>query len=129
MVPASDAENALARGCRDKNMNAQQRATRFVVAQLANLPPARVRPSKSASLNERRSDVVLAQIDIGNAATPMTVKMPQGVMQPYSELAPEPVMDVQIVANEVLHMARLSLDANILTMTVMATKMPFVGRG
>jgi hypothetical protein len=72
---------------------------------------------------------VLAQIDIGNAATPMTVKMPRGVMQPYSELAPEPVMDVQIVADEVLHMARLSLDANILTMTVMATKMPFVGRG
>jgi hypothetical protein len=72
---------------------------------------------------------VLAQIDIGKAATPMTVKMSRGVMQPYSELAPEPVMDVQIVADEVLHMARLSLDANILTMTVMATKMPFVGRG
>jgi NAD(P)-dependent dehydrogenase (short-subunit alcohol dehydrogenase family) len=85
--------------------------------------------SKSASLDGRRYDIAVGQIDIGNAETPMTAKMPQGVMQPYGELAPEPVMDVQIVADAVLHMAKLPLEANILTMTVMATKMPFVGRG
>jgi NAD(P)-dependent dehydrogenase (short-subunit alcohol dehydrogenase family) len=85
--------------------------------------------TKAASLDGRKYDIAVGQIDIGNAATPMTARMPQGVMQPHGELAPEPVMDVQIVADAVLHMARLPLDANILTMTVMATKMPFVGRG
>ena len=59
----------------------------------------------------------------------MTERMRHGVMQPYGELAVEPVMDVQVVADAVLHMAGLSLDANVLFMTVMATKMPFVGRG
>lgn len=85
--------------------------------------------TKAASLDGRKYDIAVGQIDIGNAATPMTARMPQGVMQPYGELAPEPVMDVQVVADAVLHMARLPLDANILAMTVMATKMPFVGRG
>jgi hypothetical protein len=71
----------------------------------------------------------VGQIDIGNAATPMTERMPQGVMQPYGQLAPEPVMDVNIVADAVLRMAALPLEANVLFMTVMATKMPYVGRG
>jgi hypothetical protein len=59
----------------------------------------------------------------------MTARMPQGVMQPNGQIAAEPVMDVNVVANAVLHMAALPLDANVLFMTVMATKMPFVGRG
>lgn len=85
--------------------------------------------TKSASLDGRKYDIAVGQIDVGNAATPMTARMPQGVMQADAEIAAEPVMDVQIVADAVLHMARLPLEANILTMTVMATKMPFVGRG
>jgi NAD(P)-dependent dehydrogenase (short-subunit alcohol dehydrogenase family) len=85
--------------------------------------------TKSASLDGRAFDIAVGQIDIGNAATPMTERMRQGVMQPYGERAVEPVMDVQVVADAVLHMAGLSLDANVLFMTVMATKMPFVGRG
>jgi NAD(P)-dependent dehydrogenase (short-subunit alcohol dehydrogenase family) len=85
--------------------------------------------TKSASLDGRAFDIAVGQIDIGNAGTPMTERMRQGVMQPYGELAVEPVMDVQIVADAVLHMAALPLDANVLSMTVMATKMPFVGRG
>jgi len=85
--------------------------------------------TKAASLDGRAFDIAVGQIDIGNAATPMTERMRQGVMQPYGEVAVEPVMDVQIVADAVLHMAGLPLDANVLSMTVMATKMPFVGRG
>ncbi len=85
--------------------------------------------TKSASLDGRAFDIAVGQIDIGNAATPMTERMPQGVMQPYGQIAAEPVMDVGVVANAVLHMAALPLDANVLFMTVMATKMPFVGRG
>ena len=85
--------------------------------------------TKSASLDGRAFDIAVGQIDIGNAATPMTERMRQGVMQPYGEVAVEPVMDVQIVADAVLHMAGLPLEANVLSMTVMATKMPFVGRG
>jgi len=85
--------------------------------------------TKSASLDGRRYDIAVGQIDIGNAATPMTERMPQGVLQPYGEIVAEPVMDVNIVANAVLQMAALPLDANVLFMTVMATKMPFVGRG
>ena len=80
-------------------------------------------------LDGRAFDIAVGQIDIGNAATPMTERMPQGVMQPYGQLAAEPVMDVDIVAKSVLQMAELPLDANVLFMTVMATKMPFVGRG
>ena len=85
--------------------------------------------TKSASLDGRKYDIAVGQIDIGNAATPMTERMPQGVMQPYGQLAPEPVMDVNIVADAVLRMAALPLEANVLFMTVMATKMPYVGRG
>jgi NAD(P)-dependent dehydrogenase (short-subunit alcohol dehydrogenase family) len=85
--------------------------------------------TKSASLDGRAFDIAVGQIDIGNAATPLTERMPQGVMQAYGQLAPEPVMDVGIVANAVLQMAELPLDANVLYMTVMATKMPYVGRG
>jgi NAD(P)-dependent dehydrogenase (short-subunit alcohol dehydrogenase family) len=85
--------------------------------------------TKSASLDGRAFDIAVGQIDIGNAETPMTARMPQGVMQPYGQVAPEPVMDVNLVADAVLHMAALPLEANILFMTVMATKMPFVGRG
>ena len=85
--------------------------------------------TKSASLDGRAFDIAVGQIDIGNAATPMTARMPQGVMQPNGQIAAEPVMDVNVVANAVLHMAALPLDANVLFMTVMATKMPFVGRG
>jgi NAD(P)-dependent dehydrogenase (short-subunit alcohol dehydrogenase family) len=85
--------------------------------------------TKSASLDGRAFDIAVGQIDIGNAATPMTERMPQGVLQPYGQIAAEPVMDVKVVADAVLHMAALPLDANILFMTVMATKMPFIGRG
>jgi NAD(P)-dependent dehydrogenase (short-subunit alcohol dehydrogenase family) len=85
--------------------------------------------TKSASLDGRAFDIAVGQIDIGNASTPLTERMPQGVMQAYGQLAPEPVMDVGIVANAVLQMAELPLDANVLYMTVMATKMPYVGRG
>ena len=85
--------------------------------------------TKSASLDGRAFDIAVGQIDIGNAATPMTERMPQGVLQPYGQIAAEPVMDVRVVADAVLHMAALPLDANVLFMTVMATKMPFIGRG
>ena len=85
--------------------------------------------TKSASLDGRAFDIAVGQIDIGNAATPMTERMPQGVLQPYGQIAAEPVMDVRVVTDAVLHMAALPLDANVLFMTVMATKMPFVGRG
>jgi NAD(P)-dependent dehydrogenase (short-subunit alcohol dehydrogenase family) len=85
--------------------------------------------TKSASLDGRAFDIAVGQIDIGNAATPMTERMPQGVLQPYGQIAAEPVMDVRVVADAVLHMAALPLDANVLFMTVMATRMPFIGRG
>ena len=85
--------------------------------------------TKTASLDGRQHDIAVGQIDIGNAATLLTERMPQGVMQPYGQLAAEPVMDVNLVANAVLNMAALPLEANVLFMTVMATKMPFVGRG
>jgi NAD(P)-dependent dehydrogenase (short-subunit alcohol dehydrogenase family) len=85
--------------------------------------------TKAASLDGRAFDIAVGQIDIGNALTPMAAKMTQGVPQADGRIAAEPVIDVQVVADAVLHMASLPLDANILTMTVMATKMPFVGRG
>ena len=85
--------------------------------------------TKSASLDGRNYDIAVGQIDIGNAATPMTERMPQGVLQANGQTASEPVMDVNVVADAVVHMASLPLDANVLFMTVMATKMPFVGRG
>ncbi len=85
--------------------------------------------TKSTALDGRDFDIACGQIDIGNAATPMTAKMAEGVPQADGRLAIEPRMDATHVANAVVYMASLPLDANVLTMTVMATKMPFVGRG
>ena len=85
--------------------------------------------TKSTSLDGRKYDIACGQIDIGNAATEMVAKMTQGVPQANGELAIEPVMDVQHVAQAVLYMAGLPLEANVQSMTVLATKMPFVGRG
>ncbi|MCB1714962.1 MAG: SDR family oxidoreductase [Candidatus Competibacteraceae bacterium] len=85
--------------------------------------------TRSAALDGRRYDIAVGQIDIGNAATEMTARMKKGVPQANGEMAVEPTMDVQHVANSVVYMASLPLDANILFHTVMATKMPFVGRG
>jgi len=85
--------------------------------------------TKSTSLDGRKYDIACGQIDIGNAATEMTERMKQGVPQPNGNVMVEPTMDVQNVANAVVYMASLSLDANVMFLTVMATKMPFVGRG
>jgi NAD(P)-dependent dehydrogenase (short-subunit alcohol dehydrogenase family) len=85
--------------------------------------------TKSAALDGRAYDIACGQIDIGNAATEMTERMAAGVLQPTGETLVEPRMNVDNVADAVVYMATRSLDANVLFMTVMATKMPFVGRG
>jgi NAD(P)-dependent dehydrogenase (short-subunit alcohol dehydrogenase family) len=85
--------------------------------------------TKVTSLDGRKYDIACGQIDVGNALTDMAARMAKGVPQANGTVAPEPLMDVQQVADTVLHMASLPLDANILFVTVMATKMPFVGRG
>lgn len=85
--------------------------------------------TKSTALDGRAYDIACGQIDIGNADTAMGGRMKNGVPQADGSNRPEPVMDVQHVADAVLHMASLPLNANILFMTVMATKMPLVGRG
>jgi NAD(P)-dependent dehydrogenase (short-subunit alcohol dehydrogenase family) len=85
--------------------------------------------TRSASLDGRVYDIACGQIDIGNAGTEMTRAMSKGVMQADGSIAPEAIMDVSAVADAVLYMAGLSLDANVQFMTVMATKMPFIGRG
>jgi NAD(P)-dependent dehydrogenase (short-subunit alcohol dehydrogenase family) len=85
--------------------------------------------TKSISLDGRKYDIACGQIDIGNALTEATGRMTTGTLQANGTIAPEPVMDVQHVARAVLYMASLPLDANVLFMTVMATKMPLVGRG
>ena len=85
--------------------------------------------TKSTSLDGRKYDIACGQIDIGNAATEMAARMATGVPQANGQIAVEPLMDVGHVANAVVHMASLPLDANVQFMTVMATKMPFVGRG
>ncbi len=85
--------------------------------------------TKSASLDGRKYDIACGQIDIGNAATEMAAKMAKGVPQANGAIAIEPLMDVAHVASAVLYMASLPLDANVQFLTVMATKMPFVGRG
>jgi NAD(P)-dependent dehydrogenase (short-subunit alcohol dehydrogenase family) len=85
--------------------------------------------TKSTALDGRKYDIACGQIDIGNALTPMAARMAKGVPQANGETAVEPLMDVQRVADAVLHMASLPPDANVLFMTIMATKMPFVGRG
>jgi NAD(P)-dependent dehydrogenase (short-subunit alcohol dehydrogenase family) len=85
--------------------------------------------TKSTALDGRKYNIACGQIDIGNALTDNTAGMTQGVPQANGTIAVEPVMDVEHVAQSVLHMANLPLDANVLFMTVMATKMPLVGRG
>ena len=85
--------------------------------------------TKSTSLDGRAHDIACGQIDIGNAATELTARMPRGVLQADGELAAEPVIDTVHVARAVVYMAGLPLDVNVQFMTVMATKMPFVGRG
>jgi len=85
--------------------------------------------TKSISLDGRKYDIACGQIDIGNAATEMTDRMTQGVPQADGSMAVEPRMDVQHVASAVVYMASLPLDSNVQFMTIMATKMPFVGRG
>ena len=85
--------------------------------------------TKSTSLDGRKYDIACSQIDIGNAATEMTARMSQGVPQPSGELAIEPTFDVEHVARAVVYIANLPLDANVQSMTIMATKMPFIGRG
>lgn len=85
--------------------------------------------TKSLALDGRRYNIACGQIDIGNAATSLTERMTQGVPQADGSLAPEARMDVVHVANAVVQMANLPLDTNILNMTIMATAMPFVGRG
>jgi NAD(P)-dependent dehydrogenase (short-subunit alcohol dehydrogenase family) len=85
--------------------------------------------TKSTSLDGRKYDIACGQIDVGNAATEMTERMKKGVPQPNGSVEVEPTMDVQNVARAVVYMASLPLDANVMFLTVMATKMPFVGRG
>ncbi|WP_316164468.1 MULTISPECIES: SDR family oxidoreductase [unclassified Bradyrhizobium] len=85
--------------------------------------------TKASNLDGRAYDIAVGQIDIGNAETPMTERMVGGVLQPDGRMMPEPRMDVKAVGDAVAYMASLPLDANVLFITVMATKMPFVGRG
>jgi NAD(P)-dependent dehydrogenase (short-subunit alcohol dehydrogenase family) len=85
--------------------------------------------TKSASLDGRKYDIAVGQIDIGNAATDMAARMATGILQANGETAIEPLMDVNIVGQSIVYMANLPLSANVLFHTVMATKMPFVGRG
>ena len=85
--------------------------------------------TKSISLDCRHDNIACGQIDIGNAETPMTRAMPKGVPQANGERVAEPVMDVEHVAQAVLQMAALPLDTNVQFMTIMATRMPYIGRG
>ena len=85
--------------------------------------------TKSTALDGRKYNIACGQIDVGNAETEMASRLADGALQANGAIEAEPLMDVQNVANAVVHMASLPLDANILFMNVMATKMPFVGRG
>jgi len=85
--------------------------------------------TKTASLDGRKHDIAVGQIDVGNAMTELAARMAKGVPQANGELAIEPLIDVKIVGQSVLYMANLPLEANVLFHTIMATKMPFVGRG
>lgn len=85
--------------------------------------------TKSTALDGRKYDIACGQIDIGNTETPMAAKMKSGVLQPDLSTKIEPTFDVRHVADAVVHMAGLPLDTNILQMTIMATKMPLIGRG
>ncbi len=85
--------------------------------------------TKSTALDGRVHNIACGQIDIGNASTDMTERMTRGVLQPDGAMRPEPRMDVEHVGRSILHMAELPLESNVLFMTVMATQMPYVGRG
>ena len=85
--------------------------------------------TKSTSLDGRKYNIACGQIDIGNALTPMTARMVDGVPQADGSVKSEPVMAVDNVSQAIVYMASLPLDANIQTLTVMATQMPFIGRG
>jgi hypothetical protein len=85
--------------------------------------------TKSIGLDGRAFDIVSCQIDIGNAATPMTAHMVGGVRQPHGAVVPEPTMDAKNVGDTILLTANMSLDANVQFVTIMASKMPFLGRG
>lgn len=85
--------------------------------------------TRSTALDGRKYDIACGQIDIGNAATPLTASFAEGVPQADGRVAPEPVIDVEHAARAVVQMAALPLDANVQFMTIMATKMPFIGRG
>ncbi len=85
--------------------------------------------TKSTSLDGRAYDIACGQIDIGNAATPMTAAMSEGMPQADGSIAPEPTFDVAEVGRAIVHMANLPLDTNVQFMTIMATKMPYIGRG
>ena len=85
--------------------------------------------TKTTALDGRKYDIACGQVDIGNALTPMAARLAKGVLQANGTVMPEPLIDPEHVANAVVHMASLPLDANVLTLTIMATKMPFVGRG
>ena len=85
--------------------------------------------TKSTALDGRKYDIACGQIDIGNAGTEMTARMRDGVLQANGKIAVEPIMDVEHIARAVVYMASLPLDANVQFMTIMATKMPFIGRG
>lgn len=100
-------------------MSAPYTATKHAIAGL----------TKSTALDGRQFDIACGQIDIGNASTEMTQKMNTGVLQANGEIASEPTIPANLVADAVIYMAGLPLDANVLTMTVMATQMPYVGRG
>jgi NAD(P)-dependent dehydrogenase (short-subunit alcohol dehydrogenase family) len=85
--------------------------------------------TKSISLDSRADNIACSQIDIGNAATDLTAKMESGILQANGSVMVEPRIDVAHVADAVLYIANLPLDANVQTMTLMATAMPFIGRG
>ena len=85
--------------------------------------------TKTASLDGRKYDIAVGQVDVGNAATEMAMRMAKGVQQANGEIAVEPLMDVNVVGQSVLYMANLPLSVNVMFHTVMATKMPFAGRG
>ena len=85
--------------------------------------------TKATSLDGRKYNIACSQIDIGNAATDMTAAMEQGILQPTGDVKPEPRFDVSHVAETVVYIANLPLDTNVQFMTIMATKMPFIGRG
>jgi NAD(P)-dependent dehydrogenase (short-subunit alcohol dehydrogenase family) len=85
--------------------------------------------TKATSLDGRKYDIACSQIDIGNAATDLANRMANGVMQAHGEVRPEPLMDVEHVGQAIVFMANLPLETNVQFMTIMATKMPFVGRG